>query len=191
MLPSRSSSPSICIAEPPAAAYDFPGQQTGHNPLHLHGFAFPPERKSLERRRSPGHRSRGITLSSCCSTRQATGKRCWLALITLGYCGDTDKVLGGSIAEREIIGGVKQEYGMRVTLKHAVIGLYYAGRKLWVGEPDSALDLETIERATELSSDNSFGDVDIVVTYDDPCCELVLPLRRKKELEDESLRDAA
>ncbi len=84
-----------------------------------------------------------------------------------------------------------QEHRMRVVLRHAVIGLYYAGRKVWVGDPDSALDLETIERATELSHDNSFGDVDIVVAYDDPCCELVLPLRRKKEADDDSLRDAA
>jgi hypothetical protein len=81
--------------------------------------------------------------------------------------------------------------GMRVTLRHAVIGLYYAGRKLWVGNPDSALDLETIEGATELVRDESFGDMDIVVTYDDPCCELVLPLRRKREADDEALRDAA
>jgi hypothetical protein len=80
---------------------------------------------------------------------------------------------------------------MRVLLKHAVIGLYYAGHKHWVGNSDSALDLETIERATELSRDESFGDMDIVVTYDDnPGCELALPVRRKREV-DRSLRDAA
>ena len=79
---------------------------------------------------------------------------------------------------------------MRVLLRHAVIGLYYAGRKHWVGDPDSALDLATIERATELSRDESFGEMDIVVTYGDPVCELVLPLRRSEEADDESLRDA-
>ena len=118
-------------------------------------------------------------------------KRNGRELIDFGYQRDTDKVLGGSIAEGEHIGEVKQEYGMRVTLKHAVFGLYYAGRRLWVGNPDSALDLETIERATELCGDNTFGDVDIVVTYDDPCCELVLPLRPKRKADNESLRDAA
>jgi hypothetical protein len=80
---------------------------------------------------------------------------------------------------------------MRVVLKHAELGLYYAGHKHWVGDPDSALDLATIERATELSRDESFGEMDIVVTYDDPACELVLPLRRSKEADDESLSDAA
>ena len=79
---------------------------------------------------------------------------------------------------------------MRVVLKHAELGLYYAGHKHWVGDPDSALDLATIERATELSRDESFGEMDVVVTYDDPVCELVLPLWRKREADDESLRDA-
>jgi hypothetical protein len=79
---------------------------------------------------------------------------------------------------------------MRVVLKHAELGLYYAGHKHWVGDPDSALDLATIERATELSRDESFGEMDIVVTYDDPVCELVLPLRRSEEADDEFLRDA-
>lgn len=80
---------------------------------------------------------------------------------------------------------------MRVVLRHPEIGLYYAGQKHWVSHADSALDLETIERATELGRGESFGDMDIVVTYDDPSCELVLPLRRKKEADDKSLRVAA
>ena len=80
---------------------------------------------------------------------------------------------------------------MRVILRHAGIGLCYGSRKHWVGSRDSAVNLETIERATELGRDESFGYMDIVVTYDDPSCEPVLPLRRKKEAEDESRRDAA
>ena len=79
---------------------------------------------------------------------------------------------------------------MRVVLTHAAIGLYYAGRKHWVGNSDSALDLGTIERAAELSRDESFKEMQIVVTYDDPVCELVLPLGRKPGGADESLRDA-
>jgi hypothetical protein len=118
-------------------------------------------------------------------------KRNGRELIDFGYQRDSKKVLGGSIVEGENTGEVKQETGMRVVLRHAGIGLYYAGRKHWVGNSDSALDLETIERATELSRDESFEVMDIVVTYDDPGCELVLPLRRKSEADDESLREAA
>jgi hypothetical protein len=80
---------------------------------------------------------------------------------------------------------------MRVVLRHAGIGLYYAGRKHWVGNPESALDLETIDRATELSRDESFEEMQILVTYGDPCCELVLPIGRKMEADDDTLRDAA
>ena len=71
------------------------------------------------------------------------------------------------------------------------MGLYYAGRKHWVGNADSALDLETIERATELSRDEPFGEMNIVVTYDDPSCALVLPLRHKSEADAVSLRYTA
>jgi hypothetical protein len=69
---------------------------------------------------------------------------------------------------------------MNVLLRHSGIGLYYAGRKHWVGNPDAALHLESIERATELSAEESFSEMEIVVTYDDPECELVLPLGRKR-----------
>jgi hypothetical protein len=80
---------------------------------------------------------------------------------------------------------------MRVVLRHAGIGLYYAGRKHWIGNPASALDLETIERATELSRDESFREMEIHVTYDDPVCDLVLPLARKRAPAAETLRAAA
>jgi hypothetical protein len=69
--------------------------------------------------------------------------------------------------------------GARVLLRHGGLGLYYAGRKHWVGSPDSAMDLGTIERATELSRHESFEEMEIFVAYDDPICELVLPLKRK------------
>jgi len=78
--------------------------------------------------------------------------------------------------------------GMRVLLRHPGIGLYYAGRKHWVGSPDSALDLGTIERATELSRHESFGDMEVLVTYDEAACELVLPLGRKRAPDAEPLR---
>ena len=81
--------------------------------------------------------------------------------------------------------------GMRVVLRHAVIGLYYAGLKHWVGDPGSAMDLETIERATEVSRDESFEEMDIVLTYDDPACELVMPLRRKRAAIGETFTAAA
>jgi len=79
---------------------------------------------------------------------------------------------------------------MNVVIRHSRIGLYYAGRKHWVGNPGSALHLESIERAAELSGDESFSEMEIVVTYDDPVCELVLPLGRKRKSIDRTLRAA-
>jgi hypothetical protein len=46
-----------------------------------------------------------------------------------------------------------------------------------VGSPDAAVDLQTIERATELSREENFEQMEIYVEYDDPACELVLALR--------------
>ena len=69
---------------------------------------------------------------------------------------------------------------MSVLLRNARIGLYYAGPKHWVGSPDTAADLRTIERAAELSRDENFEQMEILVDYEDPVCELVLPLGIKK-----------
>jgi hypothetical protein len=69
---------------------------------------------------------------------------------------------------------------MKVLLRNSRIGLYYAGRKHWVGKPDAAVDLGTIEHAAELSRDEDFAQMEILVDYGDPACELVLPLSTHK-----------
>jgi hypothetical protein len=76
---------------------------------------------------------------------------------------------------------------MRVLLRNNRIGLYYAGRKYWVSRLAAAADLRTIERAAELSRDESFEQMEIVVDYEDPVCELVLPLRAEKALRDDPI----
>ena len=68
---------------------------------------------------------------------------------------------------------------MKVLLRNSRIGLYWAGRKHWVGKPEAATDLGTIERATELSREENFDEMEILVEYDDPVCEQVLPLKPK------------
>ena len=80
---------------------------------------------------------------------------------------------------------------MSVLLRHPEIGLYYAGRKHWVGNAASALDLGTIERATELSRHESFEEMDVVVTDADSTYKLVLPVRRKPGGAADSLSAAA
>ncbi len=65
---------------------------------------------------------------------------------------------------------------MKVLLRNSRIGLYYAGRKHWVGRPESAADLRTVERAAEVSREEDFSDMEVLVDYEDPVCQLVLPL---------------
>jgi hypothetical protein len=69
---------------------------------------------------------------------------------------------------------------MRVLLRNAKIGLYHAGRKHRVGSPDAAADPRTIECAAELSGDENFEEMEVVVGYEDPAWELVLPLHARK-----------
>ncbi len=66
---------------------------------------------------------------------------------------------------------------MRVLLRNARISLYYAGRKHWVGRPEGAANLGTVERAAELSCDENFEHMEIYVDYGDPVGDLVLPIR--------------
>jgi hypothetical protein len=68
---------------------------------------------------------------------------------------------------------------MRVLLRNARIGLYYAGRKHWVGKSEAAADLGTIERAAELSRDENFEQMEIFVDDSDPSCQLVIPLKTR------------
>jgi hypothetical protein len=66
---------------------------------------------------------------------------------------------------------------MSVLLRHPGIGLYYAGPRHWAGDRASALDLESVERATEISRQEDFTTMEIVVSSDQPGRELVLPLK--------------
>ncbi len=68
-------------------------------------------------------------------------------------------------------------------LRHSGIGLYYAGRKHWVGRPDQALDLGTIEGAIERSREEAFEEMEVLVDYGDPVCSLVFTLKRNQAAE--------
>jgi hypothetical protein len=69
---------------------------------------------------------------------------------------------------------------MQVRLRHAHLGLYYAGRKHWVSNPDAALDLGSLEQAAEVSRSEDFERMEIIASFDgDATCDLVLPLGAK------------
>lgn len=66
---------------------------------------------------------------------------------------------------------------MKVILRNARVDLYWAGHKHWVGKAEAATDLGTIEHAAELSREENFDEMEVLVEYDDPICEQVLPLK--------------
>jgi hypothetical protein len=79
---------------------------------------------------------------------------------------------------------------MNVLLRRCGLGLYYAGRRHWAGDRESAMELKSIEEAAEVSREEDFKELEIVVNYGDSSCELVLPLKPKADAR-EKPRDVA
>jgi len=65
---------------------------------------------------------------------------------------------------------------MGVILRNSLSRFCYGGDACWIDDPEHALDLGTIERATETARTVGFGRLEVVVSFDEPDCELVLPL---------------
>ena len=57
--------------------------------------------------------------------------------------------------------------------------MYYAGPSHWVSSPRAAVDLKTIEQATEVGHHADADPLEIYVTYEGTEYELVLPLSRQ------------
>jgi hypothetical protein len=66
---------------------------------------------------------------------------------------------------------------MRVLLRNTQTGLYYARRYRWVAEPSRALDLGDIERASRFALEENVTPVEVILSYNNPICQLALPVR--------------
>jgi hypothetical protein len=66
---------------------------------------------------------------------------------------------------------------MRVVLRNRRTGLYYASCDRWVPDPSEALDLDAIEHAGRLAFEEGLTELEVVLDYDDPICQLALPIR--------------
>ncbi len=80
---------------------------------------------------------------------------------------------------------------MRVVIRHTATGLYYAGRRHWVGDPYQAKDLGTIERARELAGRARLDGVEVVTMCLDPARAFAVPLREPKPASDRQAADGA
>jgi hypothetical protein len=66
---------------------------------------------------------------------------------------------------------------MRVYLRNTDTGLYYAGSGQWVPDLSGALDLGEIEYASQLACEENLAEAEMVLSYDNPACQLALPVR--------------
>ena len=65
---------------------------------------------------------------------------------------------------------------MRVLLRQTRTKLYYDGRHQWTTDAGRAFDFDDVERAIKLGREAKLTEVEVVLAYDDPLCDLVLPL---------------
>jgi hypothetical protein len=63
---------------------------------------------------------------------------------------------------------------MKVLLKHAQTGLYYGKENVWISEVAEAVDFCELQTAGRMVMENELEDVNVVLNYDEPHCELAL-----------------
>jgi hypothetical protein len=65
---------------------------------------------------------------------------------------------------------------MRVLLRSAKTRLYCVGIDQWTQDPDGARDFELAEQAIQFGREEQLTGMEVVLSYDDPFCDLVLPI---------------
>jgi hypothetical protein len=68
---------------------------------------------------------------------------------------------------------------VRVFLRSNRSGLYYAGREHWVGDREHALNLETMQHATDVGLAEGLDSIVMVVSSGDPRADWFVPLPRR------------
>jgi hypothetical protein len=68
---------------------------------------------------------------------------------------------------------------MSVFLRNREGGQYYAEPNGRCPNGPVAHDLKTVESAIELARTQTLADMEVVMRYDDPACDLVLPLKQE------------
>jgi hypothetical protein len=55
--------------------------------------------------------------------------------------------------------------------------LYYDGRHQWTADADSAFDFDDVNLAIKHGREVRLPELEVVLAYDDPLCDLILPVR--------------
>jgi hypothetical protein len=65
---------------------------------------------------------------------------------------------------------------MKVLLHSRTTDLYYVGVDQWAADPKQARDFGDIEAAIRVNRGEKLADMEAILAYDEPLCNLVLPL---------------
>ena len=65
---------------------------------------------------------------------------------------------------------------MKVLLRSRQTGCYYAGPNEWSAKSSVAHDFEEVQSAIRFVRTQKLSGMEAVLSYDDPACDLVLPL---------------
>jgi len=66
---------------------------------------------------------------------------------------------------------------MKVLLRRTNTNLYYAGNNEWTEDSRYARDFDQVEEAIQFHKDEKLTEVEVVLSYDDPFCNVVLSLK--------------
>jgi hypothetical protein len=65
---------------------------------------------------------------------------------------------------------------MRTILRDSLTGLYYSGNQTWCVEVSGAVDFDSFQTAASVALEEKLKTVNVVLRYEEPACELALPL---------------
>ena len=65
---------------------------------------------------------------------------------------------------------------MKIILRDSVTGLYYGGNQIWCASVPEARNFESFQPAASVALADKLETVNVVLRYEEPACELVLPL---------------
>jgi hypothetical protein len=66
---------------------------------------------------------------------------------------------------------------MKVLLRKTNNSHYYVGKNQWTADSRYARDFEEVENAIQCHRDDQLMGVEVVLRFDDPICDLALPIR--------------
>jgi hypothetical protein len=71
---------------------------------------------------------------------------------------------------------------MKIILRDSLTGLYYGGNQTWCVRVSGAKEFDSFQTAASLALEEKFETANVVLRYEEPTCELVLPLGQYRTL---------